>query len=154
MVRPDSPLGANSYWIVVADEFQVIFYAREKKFSPLVELNSLQNPTAREKLENLVSDRSGRSFDSHGQGRHAFTKEKSDPKSQSYAAFAKDIAERIRDGGQRNKFDKLAIIAAPRFLGVLRSALTKAGTDPDLTIDKEVTGRDTTFIQKLLDDQQ
>ena len=46
------------------------------------------------------------------------------------------------------------MIAAPRFLGVLRSALSKAGVEADLTIDKEVTGRDTAFIQKLLDEYQ
>ena len=154
MVRPDSPLGANSYWIVVADEFQAVLYAREKKFSPLQELTSLQNETAREKMENLVSDRSGRGFDSQGQGRHAYTKEKSGPKSQSYAAFAKEIAEQVRVGRQGNRFDRLAVIAAPRFLGVLRNALARAGAVPDLTIDKEVTGKDAAFIQKLIDDNQ
>lgn len=153
MVRPGSPLGVNSYWIVVADEFQAMVYAREKKFSPLKKLASLQNATAREKLENLVSDRGGRSFDSQGMGRHAFTKEKSDPKTQSYAAFAKEIAERVREGRQGNKFGRLVVVAAPRFLGVLRNALTKAGIDPDLTLDKEVTSRDAAFIQKLLDER-
>lgn len=154
MVRPDSPLGKNSSWIVVADEFQALFYAREKKFGPLRELSSMKNEMAREKLENLVSDRGGRSFDSMGKGRHAYANEKSDAKSHSYAAFAKDIAERINAGRQDNQFDKLGVIAAPRFLGVLRSALAKAGVEADLTIDKEVTGRDTAVIQKLLDEHQ
>ena len=154
MVRPDSPLGTNSSWIVVADEFQALFYTREKKFGPLQEFSSLQNEIARVKPENLVSDRGGRSFDSQGQGRHAYSNEKSDAKAHSNTVFAKNIAERIREGSQGQKFDKLGVIAAPRFLGVLRNALSKAGVEADLTIDKEVTGRDTAFIQKLLDEHQ
>jgi protein required for attachment to host cells len=42
------------------------------------------------------------------------------------------------------------LIAAPRFLGVLRDALTKAGNVvPALTIDKEMVGRDITVIKLL-----
>jgi protein required for attachment to host cells len=151
MVSSASLPGSTYYWVVVADEYQAFFYTRETNSGPLIEHDSLRNEVAREKMENLVSDRGGRAFDSQGMGRHAYDEEKSNLKTHSYAVFAKHIAERIKAGRQTHKFVKLAVVAAPRFLGVLRAALEKTGTEPDLTIDKEVTGRDTAFIQELLD---
>ena len=71
MARSDGSFGTKSYWVVVADEFRATIYARDKKYSPMQEVQSLQNDTAREKGSDLESDRSGRSFDSAGQDRHA-----------------------------------------------------------------------------------
>lgn len=151
MGRPDNPLAAKSYWVVVADEYRAKIFAREKKYSPMQEVDSLQNDTAREKDSNLVADRSGRSFDSRGKGRHTMGGDESGAKLQSYLVFAKEIAERVGIAKQRGRFDRLVVVAAPRFLGLLRPALLAAGVDPDREIDKEVTGRDAAFIQELID---
>jgi len=61
--------GANhraekTYWIIVADEAQAIFYTRNARRSPLLELLSLENETGRKKTGDIISDRGGRSFDS------------------------------------------------------------------------------------------
>ena len=151
MGRPDNPLGAKSYWVVVADEYRATIFAREKKYSPMQEIESLRNDTAREKDSNLVSDRSGRAFDSRGKGRHTMGGDESGAKLHSYLVFAKEIAEKISSAKQRGRFDRLVVVAAPRFLGVLRPALVSAGVDPDREIDKEVTGREPAFIQELID---
>jgi protein required for attachment to host cells len=151
MAGPNAPLGAPTYRVVVADEFQAIFYAREKKFSPLAEIDAMQNVAAREKTGELMSDRGGRAFDSHGQGRHAMTNEKTDPKSQSAIVFAKEIADRLSAERSKGSYDNLIVVAAPRFLGVLRPALDTAGVEAALEIDKEVTGKDAEFIQNLID---
>ena len=151
MVRPDSPLGPKSYWVIVADEHRATIYAREKKYSPMQEIKALQNDAAREKDSELVSDRSGRSFDSRGKGRHTMGGDESGTKAQSYLLFAKEIAENVSRARQGGKFDRLVVVAAPRFLGVLRPALMSAGIEADREIDKEVTGRDAAFIQELVD---
>lgn len=151
MVKPVSSLGAKSYWVVVADESRATIYAREKRFSPMQVVESLRNDTAREKDRNLVTDRSGRAFDSRGAGRHAMGGDESGTKLQSYLVFAKEIAERISSGRQHGKFDRLVVVAAPRFLGVLRPALMAAGIEAEREIDKEVTGRGAAFIQELID---
>jgi protein required for attachment to host cells len=151
MVRPNAPLGAQSYRVVVADEFRANFYAREKKFSPLTEVGVMQNGAAREKTGDLISDRGGRAFDSHGHGRHTMANEKTDPKSQSAIVFAKEIAERLAAEHGDGEYDSLIVVAAPRFLGVLRPALDTAGVDAALEIDKAVTGKDAASIQKLID---
>lgn len=152
MVRNAIPLEAKSYRIVVADEYQATFYLREKKFSPMQEVASLHNPAAREKRSDLLADKAARAFDSHGPGRHAMIKESADPKTQSAIVFAKEISEQLADEKRQRQFDCLVVVAAPRFLGLLRPALDGAGVEIDLTIDKEVTGKDAAFIQRMLDD--
>jgi protein required for attachment to host cells len=141
----------KSFWIVVADEARVKVYAKHLRSDPIQELFSLDNSVAREKMVNLISDRGGRSFDSHGKGRHTMSNEKSDPKQHASVTFAKEIAKRIsaarNDGTCRN----FALIAAPRFLGVLRDALETAGNArPVVTINKEVVDKDAAFIENLL----
>jgi protein required for attachment to host cells len=150
MTRQEST-GDKVYWVVVADEASAIVYARDTLSGPLRELLSLDNEAARMKTDQLISDSGGRSFDSHGKGRHTMTSEKADPKKTAAAAFAKQIAGHVakvmHDGSCRG----FTLVAAPRFLGVLRSAISIATTtEPYATVDKEVVGQDTAVIEKLL----
>jgi len=142
----------KSYWIVVADESRANIYTREARSAPLVELLSLENETGRKKTGEIISDRGGRSFDSVGAGRHTMAAEKTDPKKHAATAFAKQIAERIgkvtHDGSCRG----YALIAAPRFLGMLRDATSKkCNVEPFKTVDKDVVGQDAAVLQKLID---
>jgi len=149
-----APQVSNSekvFWVVVADESTAIVYARDTRSGPLRKLFSLENKAARMKTEQLISDSGGRGFDSMGKGRHTMTNEKSDPKKHAASMFAKQVAERIgkvmHDGSCRG----FALVAAPRFLGVLRDAVSVAtSAEPYATVDKEVVGQDTTVIEKLL----
>jgi protein required for attachment to host cells len=149
-----APKTSNSekyFWVVVADESNAIIYARDTRSGPLRKVFSLDNEVARMKTEQLISDSGGRSFDSKGKGRHTMINEKDDPKKHAASMFAKQIAERIgkvmHDGSCRG----FALVAAPRFLGVLRGAVSVAtSAEPYATVDKEVVGQDTTVIEKLL----
>ena len=144
-------LSDRFYWVVVADESNAIVYARESLSGPMREQFSLENEIARMKTEQLISDSGGRSFDSYGKGRHTMSNEKVDPKKTAAMAFAKQIAGRIakvmHDGSCRG----FALVAAPRFLGLLRDAIAIATTaEPYATVAKEVVGQDTAVIEKLL----
>lgn len=80
------------------------------------------------------------------------TKEKVDPKKRAAMAFAKIIAKRLSGAVRDGECDEVALIAAPRFLGMLRNALSKAGNVvPAWSIDKEMVGKNTAAIEKLLD---
>jgi protein required for attachment to host cells len=148
-------LNKKTTWIMVADEAAATVYVRKSRHGPLKELFQLTNEAARKKTADLISDRGGRSFDSHGQGRHTMTKEQTSPKKHAAVAFAKDIANRIKSARYDGAYDEFALIAAPRFLGILRDAFDKAGNvSPTVTIDKEMVGRDVAAIAKLLDDRQ
>ena len=145
-------MAKGTWWVIVADEAQAILYSRDKKFSPLEQRNTLHNPDARAKRADLLTDRGGRSFDSRGAGRHTMTKE-TGPRQQAAMAFARLIAERIARALQEGRCSEYAIVAAPRFLGMLRTALAgNVKVEPWLTIDKAMVGRDTATIDKLLKD--
>ncbi len=140
------------FWVVVADESQAIVYARERKTGPMRELAKLDNEEGRKRPRELVSDRGGRAFDSVGQGRHTMAKEKSGPKQHIAEIFAKDIAERIGKAVHSGRCRGYALVAPPRFLGLLRDAVeTSCSTEPYKTVAKEVVGKDIKFIQGLVD---
>jgi protein required for attachment to host cells len=151
-MTPQTSSAAAPYWaVVVADESSAIVYARDSLSGPLRELFSLYNDTARKKTDQLISDSGGRSFDSYGKGRHTMGHEKTDPKKTAAIAFAKQIAERIAKGMYDGGCRGFALVAAPRFLGILREALSILTTvEPYATVDKEVVGKDTEVIEKLL----
>ena len=154
MMSSAESLSQKSDWVVVADESRAIFYAWDEKYSPLRELAQMKNEVARQKTSSQISDRGGRSFDSHGQGRHTMTNEKTDPKQHAAIVFAKEIAGRVAVGRQEGSCRDYALVAAPRFLGLLRDALETAGhSDPLLTIDKGVVGQDPAVIEKLLNEK-
>jgi len=150
-VRSETLLTKKTTWVIVADESAATVYFRKSRRGPLTELFSLTNEVARKKIGDLISDRGGRSFDSHGQGRHTMAKEKTGPKKHAAIAFAKKIANRTNKAIHDGTCDEIALIAAPRFLGILRDALSKTGNvDAAVTIDKEMVGQDVAVIEKLL----
>ena len=140
------------YWVVVADESRAIIYTRDTRRSPLVEHVALENEASRKKLGEILSDRGGRSYDSFGAGRHTMAAEKADPKKHAAAAFAKQISERIARAVHDGSCRDYALVAAPRFLGMLRDAVSRqCKSEPFKTIDKDVVGRDSEFLQELID---
>lgn len=151
-MTPSTAIKKKHYLVIVADEYQAIFYEREGLQGPLRQLRTLTNKQARMKTGDLLSDRGGRSFDSHGQGRHTMGMEKDSPKQHAARVFAKDIAEWVGAEMHKDAFDGFALIAAPRFLGMLRQELATATTaEPYATIDKEVAGQKEPVIAKLLE---
>ncbi len=150
-MAPQISTGNKCFWVVVADESNAIVYARDTRRGPLRELFSLGNEAARKKTAELISDRGGRSFDSHGKGQHTMANEKSGPKKHAAMLFAKQIAERIKKVMHDGTCRGFALVAAPRFLGVLRNAIAIATTaEPYVAVDKEMVGQDTAAIEKLL----
>jgi protein required for attachment to host cells len=141
----------SRYWIVVADQSMGEFYLRNKKNSPLQHVFTMRNDTGQKRLADLTADRDGRSFDSHGPGRHSLSKEKTDAKKHESQIFAKEIVDRIVAAKLQNEFSELVLIAPPRFLGTLRKSLSAIHTTVTYrSINKDVAGHDTTVIEKLL----
>lgn len=140
-------------WVIVADASKATIYSQATNRSPLEEMTSLENSVAREKTADLISDSGGRSFDSRGRGRHTMTREKPSPKGQSAKVFAKEIAAIVAKAGTQQDYRDFVLVAAPRFLGVLRKEFAATpNCVPVFTVDKEVVGRDTAFVEKLLAD--
>jgi len=141
------------YLVVVADESKAVLYSRERLRGPLLEQRTFENEAARLKNDDIIADRGGRAFDSHGQGRHTMTAEKTDPKQHLAEGFARQVAEYISGEFHKGALRGYALVAAPRFLGTLRAQLSSRVPDePYATVDKNVVSQGGDVIAKLLDE--
>ena len=151
-MAPTMQTGNKYYLIVVADESRAVLYQRDRRRGPLREIRTFENEAARLKIDDLLADRGGRAFDSHGQGRHTMTAEKSDPKQHLAESFARQIAEFIAAEAHKSVLRGYALVAAPRFLGTLRLQLESRVTEElYLSVAKNVVGQDESVIARLVD---
>lgn len=74
-------------------------------------------------LRDILSDKSGRSFASFGGGRRSGMEPGSDPIRRDMQDFAKETFEVLERHHRAGDFEKLAIFAEPRMLGVLRDEM-------------------------------
>lgn len=138
-------------WIIVADESTAEFYEQDKRYSAVRKSFEMRNESARKKVDDIISDHGGRSYDSFGKGRHTMAKEKQGPKMQAAVVFAKLVAGKITAALNSGEISEFGLIAAPKFLGILRKSLGGAhGCEPCLAISKEVVGQGKTVVDRLL----
>lgn len=138
------------HWVVVADEAHASVFGRETRRGALELLFELDNEDARRKGRELASDRGGRSFDSAGHGRHAM-EPSSDPHRASALRFAGDIMGTVERAHHAGLCKDFALIAPPKFLGVLRARLdSQHHFSPALTIDKDLVRHDVADIEATL----
>jgi protein required for attachment to host cells len=110
-------------WVVVAESSRAKLFAWDKPSAPLRELEDLTHPESRLHEQELTTDLPGRAFDSAGEGRHAMGQVVS-PKQEEAVRFAKTIGDRLESGRVEGCFEKLILVAAPQFLGLLRDSLS------------------------------
>lgn len=150
MTPPIDP-GNKHFLVIVADESKAVVYTRTHLSGPLQEIRTFENEFARLKTGDILADKGGRSFDSHGHGRHTMAGEKADPKRHLAEKFARHIAEHIAADVHEGTCRGYALVAAPHFLGVLRDELaSRTSTEPYATVDKSVVGQGEAVIVKLL----
>ena len=114
--------------IVVADSTRARIFTVDSARSPLEEIETMAHPEGRIHEQNLVSDMPGKESGKGGGGDHAFD-EKIEPKREKMVEFAKRIADYLDATRKANNLKNLAIIAAPAFLGELRTHLSKETTE-------------------------
>lgn len=68
------------------------------------------------------AERPGRSYESVGAARHAI-EARQDPQEAAKLAFAGAVADRLEQAAADKRYQRLVLMAPPRFLGELRSAL-------------------------------
>ena len=124
----------GTVWVVVAQQGQARLFRREKRFSPLKELDNLVQPEARLHAQDLQSDRPGRAMNRARGGRTAL-ESSSDPKRVAAETFARRVAERLHEGRTSDAYQELILVAGPTFLGLLREALDE---DTQRCVVKEV----------------
>lgn len=137
-------------WVVVADSSHARIFRAEGFGRRLIEVETLAHPEGRLHETQLTSDIPGRTFDSHGQGRHAMEEETS-PKRHEAIQFAKRISGALESARNTGNFDALVLVAEPRFLGLLRDNLTRETNKlVELAIDKNLVRQTPEAIRERL----
>ena len=131
--------GTPPVWVVVADKARARIFSAASARSALEEKEVFLNPEDRVPERDLVTDRPGRAHSSVGNQRSAMSGEV-DAKTHEAQMFAKEVAERLAKARVNREYDRLVLVAAPAFLGMLREKL-----DPQvlatvaLSLDKDLT---------------
>lgn len=129
-------------WILVANRAQARLFESAGRGKELQPVREIEHPEGRLATHELGSDRPGRTHDSLGQGRHAMGKEH-DAAEQTAIRFAKQLSVLLEEGRTQSRFTKLVLIAEPRFLGHLRSALSReTAATVVASLDKDLPGID------------
>lgn len=115
--------------IVVADSAEARIYVADGAITSLKLLATLRNPAARKLEHELVSSRRGSKFNPGGGNQQSLSAPNSWHRASS-EQFAKTVA--LLAGRQLAQGERLAVVAAPRFLGLVERALP-AGARKRLT---------------------
>ncbi len=110
-------------WIVVADSTRARIFTADTPSSPLEEIEDLAHAEGRLHDREITSDLPGKIKSADGGG-HAF-EQPTDPKKHEADTFAHRVAHYLEDAYNANRFEQLLIVAAPTFLGLLRSHLSE-----------------------------
>lgn len=111
-------------WIVVADGAQARFLLNRgpgKGLEPALEEEASE---ARQPSRSLGSDRPGRVHDRFGPGRHTMVP-RVDWHQFEKQKFAREMASILDTAAEKRSFDRLVLVAPPKTLGTLRTALNK-----------------------------
>ena len=115
----------SQVWVVVASSTRCRIFRQDKHNAPLTEIEDLVHPEARLRRGELESDRPGRALNGSGSARHALG-QGVDRSDHECARFARTVAGRLERARQRHRFQRLVVVADPRFLGHLRHGLSEA----------------------------
>lgn len=139
-------------WILVAHRGGARLFEHRGRASGVALRQALDHPAGRMRNRELDSDRHGRSFDRRGTGRHAYSTEAA-PTTHVAEQFARHVASLLEQGREHGQYQRLVLVAEPRFLGMLRAALsapTSALVAAELAKDlSDIEARD---LPKYLED--
>lgn len=111
-------------WIVVAHEAGARVFAHDGPGKGLALVESIEHPEGRARDRDIASDRPGRSFrKDSGDPRRASMSRSEGPHDRSVSDFARGLADKLQHARVQNQFERLVLVAPPRFLGLLRSSL-------------------------------
>jgi len=139
----------SKHWVVVADKSKARIFTVADPRGALLDEGILVHPQARDREQELSSDRPGRSFGSKGQGRHAMGSSVK-PDQQETIRFSKQIADHVLAAHNEGRCDRLLLVAGASLLGLLREHLKTPSGLKITEIEKNLGQYDAREIRKHL----
>jgi protein required for attachment to host cells len=112
-------------WIVAADSARARIFEMHGSGKDLKEIEDFANPAARAADRDIDSDARGR-FYGKGEREQAHTAEPQvDAVDHATELFSKALNDYLEKAHQAHRYDKLRVIAFPKFLGLMRNQMSK-----------------------------
>lgn len=138
-------------WVLIAHRGGARILENKGPGKGLILLQDIPHPEGKLKSRDLGTDEPGRSFDSHG-ARHSFEQEVG-PAAHVAEVFARQIAGILEEGRVGQRYGRLVLVAEARFLGILRSALSRdTSALVTATLNKDLAHVETQEMSKRLQD--
>lgn len=112
-------------WVLIADGGHAKVLESKRPGSELVPIDDMIISVELPANRDIGTDRPGRSFESHGRGRHAM-ESPTDPHRALKRGFARKLGKALQTKLVENRFDRLVLVAPPPALGDLRAVLPKS----------------------------
>lgn len=124
-------MSLKTSWIVVADASHAHVYRAREKNQPWTLVTTLDHPAARERNQDLVSDRPGRTQQSpghtgDGKGSRSGMEASLTAKQAEQLHFAAELVSYLQTHWNGKEFQSLVVVAPPHFLGILREKMPAA----------------------------
>jgi protein required for attachment to host cells len=111
-------------WILVAHEAGARIFDNHGPGKGLALVEAIEHPEGRARDRDINSDRPGRSFrKDSGDPRRASMSRTEGPHDRAVSDFARALTDKLQHARVQNRFERLVLVAPPRFLGLLRSSL-------------------------------
>ena len=137
--------------IVACSAESARFWLSESRFGDWKLLTEMRDEMAPRRESEFASDRPGRSFDIVGTGRHAMSSQVSGQEHQTLL-FARQVAAYLNKAIASSEVTRLVLLAAPKFLGYLRSELSNTALRAiALAEPRNLADLDETQIRKYFD---
>jgi protein required for attachment to host cells len=114
--------GATGRWVVVADGARARIFEVHRSAPGLRPVLPYELAGSRHRDQDIVSDRAGRSHQSHGYGSSPMSPQ-TDPTDHEHDLLARDVAQVLAHGRNTNRVTSIVLVAAPTFLGRLRRSI-------------------------------
>jgi len=114
----------SKVWLVVAQSSRAKIYETDLHLAESIEVDDLVHPASRMHEREITSDLPGKGAGT-GSGSHHRLDAETSVKGAELDAFARQIDSYLVAALDKGKFDQLAIVAAPTFLGHLREHMSK-----------------------------
>ena len=127
-------------WILICDASRARVFSASCTGGPLLEVEGFVHPKSRLKDADIMSDRPGRVRTGLGGRSATAMPPHTDPKDVTAADFAAELVRVLERAREQGEFDLLALVAPPRFLGLVRAGLDEHTCERVVSwVDKELT---------------
>ena len=111
-------------WILVGHDAGARVFENRGPGKGLELVETIEHPEGRLRDRDIDSDRPGRSFrKDSGDPRRAAMSRGESPHDRAISDFARALANKLQRARVGNQYERLVLVAPPRFLGLLRASL-------------------------------